>query len=42
MNEACTKKGVSPLCSSHSMTAWRMKVVWESSTGKRAGAQVDP
>ncbi len=42
MNEAWTKNGSSPCCSSHSTTAWRTKFVWESSAGKRAGAQVDP
>ena len=36
------KNGASPFCSNHSTTDWRTKVVWESSTGKRAGAHVDP
>ena len=42
MNDACTKKGVSPLRSRNSTTAWRTKVVCDSSTGNRAGAHVEP
>ena len=42
MKEAWTKNGASPFCSNHSTTDRRTKLVWESSTGKRAGAQVEP
>ena len=42
MKEAWTKNGVAALCSSHSITDWRTNLVCDSSTGKRAGAQVEP
>ena len=36
------RTAASPFCSSHSTTDRRTKLVWESSAGKRAGAQVEP